>query len=239
MKIMAIGAAAALLVLPPSAPAGEDIPVIRSGCSGGFTGGGSGHEIRRDGTIGSWREESAGSPRETKALRSDKAAADRLFSLFEEAGFSRIELHEPGNVTCFLTLESAAGSHTVSWSRKPPRPVRDLNDAVNAVATGRRGAGQDRSLHGGRTALPDQLVLPVEAGRSTPAARHPAGGKASGQNSRTRQIGRSRSSVHRLPEALDDPPVRDRRHRRCLHRLPPTQGMPGPSWATIVAGKAA
>ena len=140
MNIKMIFATAILLVLPLRVLAADDIPVIRSGCSGGITGGGSGYEIRWEGSISSWRMDSFNTSPETTLIRSDKAAADRLFTLFDHAGFVRIEHNEPGNMTCFLTLESAGKSHTVCWSKKPPQPVRELYDAVTSIVTGKPGS---------------------------------------------------------------------------------------------------
>ena len=136
-----IFATAILLVLPLRVLAADDIPVIRSGCSGGFTGGGSGYEIHRDGSISSWRMDTWKSAPETTLIRTDKSAADRLFTLFDQAGFARIEHNEPGNMTCFLTLESAGKSHTVSWSHKPPQQVQELSDAVTTIVTRKLSQG--------------------------------------------------------------------------------------------------
>lgn len=137
MNSMMICATAMLLVVPISVPALDDVPAIRSGCSGGITGGGGGYEIRGNGDISSWSMESRNSAPESTLIRSDKPAADRLFAMFERAGFVRIEHHEPGNMTCFLTLSSAGKSHTVVWSQKPPQRVRELTDAVAIIATGK------------------------------------------------------------------------------------------------------
>lgn len=132
---------AVLLALPVHVVQAENDAVIRSGCSGGFTGGGSGYEIHRDGSISSWRTDSWKASPDTTVIRNDKAAVGRLFSPFEEAGFSRINLNEPGNMTCFLTLESEGKNHTVSWSQKPLQPVQELYDAVVSIVTGKPDQG--------------------------------------------------------------------------------------------------
>jgi hypothetical protein len=141
MNITMTFAAATLLIVPLSVLAADDIPVIRSGCSGGVTGGGSGYEIRRDGRISSWRTDSWHSALQSTPIRTDKAAADRIFALFDKAGFARVDYNEPGNMACFLTLESGGKSHTVSWSGKPPQQIQELNDAVTTIVTGKPTQG--------------------------------------------------------------------------------------------------
>ena len=88
---------------------------VSYGCSGGFTGGGGGVTVRSNGTILKWSRPSAGAPVEESVIRSDPAAAQRLFSKLHEMNFTNIDYKNFGNMTCHLTLREGSTTHVVSW----------------------------------------------------------------------------------------------------------------------------
>jgi hypothetical protein len=109
---------------------------ISYGCSGGFTGGGSGVTVHRDGTVVHWSRPSDRDPVE-RSLTQHREGAVRLFALFQEVKFESLDFNHPhGNWRCFLTLKMNAREHTVSWGdgRFPiPPEIQRIVDEVEGL----------------------------------------------------------------------------------------------------------
>jgi len=102
---------------------------VSAGCSGGFTGGGSGAIIRRDGLILRWSRPTYRDAVEETILRSDPEEARSVFTQLDQMNFSSISYSKPGNMTCSVTFRQGPSSHAVSWEPgdpMAPSPVVDL-----------------------------------------------------------------------------------------------------------------
>ncbi len=71
--------------------------------------------VRSNGTILKWSQPSAGAPVEESVIRSDPAAAQRLFSQLDEMNFTNIDYKKVFNMTCYVSLREGSTTHTVSW----------------------------------------------------------------------------------------------------------------------------
>ena len=106
-----------------------DTQAIVAGCGGGIVGAARGVAVNRDGRIVRWEQAAAQLPVKETMLHTDRKLARRLFDQLEAIGFTRIQLVEPSNVACHLSLRTASGSHAVVWplgSERAPDSVRKL-----------------------------------------------------------------------------------------------------------------
>jgi hypothetical protein len=85
------------------------------GCSGGFTGGGGGVVVHRDGAIHRWSRPTYRDPVEQSFVRSDPAAARGLFDELQRIHFTSIRYNKPSNMTCHITLRQGESTHAVAW----------------------------------------------------------------------------------------------------------------------------
>ena len=101
----------------PSALASEDTQKesLSWGCSGGFTGGGDGVVVHRDGEIHRWSRPTYRDPVEQSFVRSDGAATRDLFAELERISFTGIHYNKVGNMTCSVTLRRDGSTHIVAW----------------------------------------------------------------------------------------------------------------------------
>ncbi len=93
---------------------------VSAGCLGGFTGGGSGGIVKRDGTILRWSKATYRDTIKEEIVRSDLAEASSIFNQLEGMGFAEVSYGRHGNMTCSLTFNQGALSHTVSWEIGDP-----------------------------------------------------------------------------------------------------------------------
>ncbi len=101
------------------------------GCSGGFTGGGSGVVVQRDGEIHRWSRPTYGDPVEQSFIRIDRAAARDLFAWVVRINFASIRYSKPSNMTCHVTLRQGGSTHAVAWPPGDP----DVPSQVVALAS--------------------------------------------------------------------------------------------------------
>ncbi len=93
---------------------------VISGCSGGFTGGGGGSIINRDGLLLRWSRATRRDEVKETVIRSDPKEVRRVFTQLEKMKFTSIKYNKFGNMTCFLTLRQGSSSHAVSWEFGDP-----------------------------------------------------------------------------------------------------------------------
>lgn len=101
------------------------------GCFGGFTGGGGGAVVQRDGGIHRWSLSTYRDPVEQSFIRLDHAAAQDVFAEVERINFTGIRYNEPSNMTCEVTHRQGASTHTVAWGLGDP----DAPSEVVALAS--------------------------------------------------------------------------------------------------------
>ncbi len=129
MRFLNVAIVLALLALPtPVALAQHDAErSISCGCSGGFTGGGSGVTVLWDGAILRWSRPTYRDSLEESLIRSDPRAARQFFAQLDEMNFTSIHYKKTGNMTCHLTLRQGSTTHAVAWepgdSSAPPLVV--------------------------------------------------------------------------------------------------------------------
>jgi hypothetical protein len=98
---------------PVSSDTGD---LLSCGCGGGFTGGGQGGVIHRDGRILRWTMAQAGAERVETSLPENPDAVAKLFELIEKLRFEEIVFDHPHfNMRCSLTLTKNGSDHSVSW----------------------------------------------------------------------------------------------------------------------------
>ena len=113
----------------------DDQPYLESSCSGGFTGGGGGSIVTRDGRFYHWQRQTYASPQWMKFDRRDSARAAMLFAEAERIGFLRTDYDKPSNMSCSLSLVSGAKGHTVTWPiNGAPRHIRAVAKLADEVA---------------------------------------------------------------------------------------------------------
>ena len=129
---------AILAMISPTAIAQPETPrSVSYGCSGGFTGGGSGVTVRSNGTILKWSLPTAGGSIEESVIRSDPTAAQKLFKKLDEMNFTNIDYEKFGNMTCHLTLREGSTHHVVSWEigdTSVPLQVATLSSDLERLA---------------------------------------------------------------------------------------------------------
>ena len=110
----------------------RSVDTVRVGCSGGYTGGGSGNTLTRDGQLAAyqrktWRRDSV----THLPLRRDSAAATTVFAALEDVRFRALRYSKVGNMTCVLTLHDRDGEHDVTWPMgRPPRALAPVLAAL-------------------------------------------------------------------------------------------------------------
>ena len=93
---------------------------VSAGCLGGFTGGGGGAIVKRDGAILRWSRATYRDAIKEEIVRFDLTEASTIFKQLEDTSFAEINYGKHGNMTCSLTLHRAASSNTVSWEFGDP-----------------------------------------------------------------------------------------------------------------------
>ena len=94
-------------------------------CAGGFTGGGNGVTVKKDGTIIQWTS-NLNSQNKEVASQSDVTFTNKVFERIDDSHFMNINYNKPANMTCSLIINRSNYSHTVSWSGKPPEKIKLL-----------------------------------------------------------------------------------------------------------------
>lgn len=126
------------LLMCLSACYATDIDKIESGCHGGFSGGGGGTSIHRDGKIYSWSLNNASGARNETLLKESKADFDLLMQQLDNIGFRNIDFDKPSNMTCFIRLyRQNQRIHSVVWpwgSNAVPKSVADIYEQIGAIA---------------------------------------------------------------------------------------------------------
>lgn len=102
----------------------SDTDFISYGCSGGFTGGGNGVKIVRDGNVYKWSS-TPGKVVE-KALRTDVKFTSEAFSRLDKLEISTLKYNEVGNFTCTLTTQQSGNSHVISWINNQDKSIKNI-----------------------------------------------------------------------------------------------------------------
>jgi len=123
---------------------GYDMQVwsVRLGASGGFTGGGSGHLILKDGTVRTWTQVV---PSDSIAVKDfGKATPEAMAALrraLEDPALGKLEHAATGNMTGTLDWYDGSTLHHWSWAERagenqlPPPLARARSAAMTAVRT--------------------------------------------------------------------------------------------------------
>ena len=115
---------------------------VRVGCSGGYSGGGSGNTLTRDGQLSAYQRKTWRRDSITHApLRRDPEGATTVFAALESIRFRALRFNEIGNMTCVLALHDSNGEHAVTWLMG--RPPAELDPVLAAL---KRAFGDDRRL---------------------------------------------------------------------------------------------
>lgn len=142
LSLLALGApatgAAQRPTQAPATPAARGDDSVRIGCSGGFTGDGSGNTLTRSGALSAYVRPLREPPTYTP-LRGDSRAAAAVFAALERLRFRTLRFKEIGNMTCVLELIDSDGRHEVNWIMR--RPPAELEPALAAL---RRAFRDDR-----------------------------------------------------------------------------------------------
>jgi hypothetical protein len=121
----------------------ESVWSVRIGASGGFTGGGSGHVIMKDGTVHAWSQIVPSDSTATKDF--GKASAEAMTALrraLADPALRTLHHDATGNMTGSLDWFDGTKMHHWSWAEKigdldlPPPPAR-ARAAATAVRTAR------------------------------------------------------------------------------------------------------
>jgi len=116
-----------------AALAGDDEAFVSSGCSGGFTGGGSGVVVHRNGEIHRWFQPTYRDPVEQSFVRLDLAAARELFAELDRINFTAIRYNKHGNMTCRVTLRQGDSTHDVEWPPGDPGAPSEVAALVSRM----------------------------------------------------------------------------------------------------------
>lgn len=119
---------------------------LRIGSQGGFTGGGSGHLLRSDGTVTKWSRVTPQDSTTTEAAGT--ASAESILELkaaLESLGASQIEYASSGNMTVFIEWMAPPAPRRWSWPEGPagakiPDPVQRVYAAALAAVASARPA---------------------------------------------------------------------------------------------------
>jgi len=122
----------------------ERVWSVRIGASGGFTGGGSGHLILKDGTVRAWSQVV---PSDSTAVQDfGKATPEAMAALrraLDEPALRALRHDATGNLTGSLDYFDGTNMHHWSWAEKvgvvdlPPPLARARAAAMTAVRTAR------------------------------------------------------------------------------------------------------
>lgn len=122
---------------------------VRIGSQGGFTGGGSGHLLRSDGTVLAWSRVTPQDSVETHTAGMTSGESLRaLHAALESLAASKTEFASSGNMTVFLEWMEAPAPRRWSWpagtsDAKIPAPVHHAYlAALAAVADARPAASK-------------------------------------------------------------------------------------------------
>ena len=107
----------------------SETETITYGCSGGYTGGGSGVKVINDGRIFKWT--STLEKVSEEELKNDIKLADEAFSRLKKLNITNINYNNPGNYTCTLTVQKNGTSHSVSWSNNTDKKIENLASFSN------------------------------------------------------------------------------------------------------------
>lgn len=116
-----------------------DLPdgwMVTVGSQGGFTGGGSGYQIRANGRVRSWRRLTPRDDIETQRLGTASDASLReLYAAMTSAELRDLELSETGNMTALLDWSMGDDSRHWSWPEgtEPPTAVARAREAAMAA----------------------------------------------------------------------------------------------------------
>jgi hypothetical protein len=130
----------------PSGPAPtEPMWTVRIGSQGGFTGGGSGQEIRSDGSVESWSQITPDDQVTRQAVgHAEASALAALQEAMTAPELRAAQSAETGNMTTFLEWQAGGEVRRWSWAEsmrgaKIPDPVqRAYQAALAAVNSARR-----------------------------------------------------------------------------------------------------
>jgi len=105
--------------------------------SGGFTGGGEGYTLYRDGRLESWTQVRASLPRETKFIGNvSNGAVLKIRRIVQENELLRFNHNVTGNMTTSLIFRNDDGEHSVSWpanAKAAPQQIASLMEQLHAV----------------------------------------------------------------------------------------------------------
>lgn len=119
---------------------------LRIGSQGGFTGGGSGHLLRSDGTVTKWSRITPQDSITTAAAgTASTESIQALQAALESLGASRTEYTSTGNMTVFMEWMAAPVPRRWSWPEGPsgakiPDPVQRVYAAALAAIASARPA---------------------------------------------------------------------------------------------------
>jgi hypothetical protein len=101
---------------------------LRTGCSGGITGGGAGLVLTRDGQLWNWQRSRANADlKRGPLLGTDAQAAMQLFEKARLGGFALIQYRHSGNRTCWVELTEDEQTHGVYWTDPGSAPSLALS----------------------------------------------------------------------------------------------------------------
>ncbi len=120
----------------------EQVWSVRIGASGGFTGGGSGHLILKDGTVRTWSQMVPTEAIEVKDFgKATPEAMTALRRALEDPALRDVKYDATGNMTGSLDWFDGTKLHHWSWAEKigdmvlPPPLARARTAAMTAVRT--------------------------------------------------------------------------------------------------------
>jgi len=117
--------------------------MVTVGSQGGFTGGGSGYQIRANGHVRSWRRLTPRDDVETERIGTASDASLReLYAAMTSAELRDLELSETGNMTALLDWSMGEDSRHYSWPEgtEPPQAVARAREAAMAAVHNAEGA---------------------------------------------------------------------------------------------------
>ena len=97
---------------------------ITYGCSGGFTGGGSGVKIISDGSVIKWT--STIDEISEQQLRRDQELTDEAFSRLEELNIHALDYQQLGNFTCTLSVKKGNHQYSISWTNNNDKKIEKV-----------------------------------------------------------------------------------------------------------------
>jgi hypothetical protein len=116
-----------------------DVPsgwTVTIGSSGGFTGGGSGYQIRAGGRVRSWRRLTPKEDIETQRIgRASDQSIQLLYAAMTSSALRDLQLSQTGNMTAFLDWTSGDETRHYSWPEgtQASAPVARAREAAMAA----------------------------------------------------------------------------------------------------------